>query len=83
MAEYESVHIETRDVGEMAREEVAAAREAGVNPLALARTHERVAAAIRNIVRWQDVAGHRARTLRAVDSQRSRRPESDEGESDQ
>lgn len=38
MSEFESVHIETRGVGEMAREEVSAAREAGIDPLDLAHT---------------------------------------------
>lgn len=72
MSDFESVHIETRDVGEMAREEVNAAREAGINPLDLARTHDRVAAAIRNIVRWQNAADHRGRAKRAVESRESR-----------
>lgn len=72
MSEFESVRIETRGVGEMAREEVSAAREAGIDPLDLARTHDRVAAAIRNIVHWQNAADHRGRAGRAAQSRELR-----------
>lgn len=74
MSEFESVHIETRGVGEMAREEVSAAREAGIDPLDLAHTHthDRVAAAIRNIVHWQNAADHRGRAGRAAQSRELR-----------
>jgi hypothetical protein len=45
-----TVRVETVDLGQLAREEVDAAREQGVDPLDLARTHERTAALIRRMV---------------------------------
>ena len=39
----ESVAIENVNVGEQARLEIAAAREAGIDPMNIARTHERLA----------------------------------------
>lgn len=42
MNEWTSTTVESRPLGEVAREEIDAAREAGVDPMEIARTHQRL-----------------------------------------
>ncbi|WP_167131940.1 hypothetical protein [Paramicrobacterium chengjingii] len=37
-----TTHIETRSLGDIAREEIEAAKSAGVDPMDIARTHQRL-----------------------------------------
>lgn len=50
----ESVAIETITVGDQARMEIAAARDAGIDPLEIARTHEHLARLIPALVRLEE-----------------------------
>lgn len=43
MSNYVMTHVETRPLEQVAREEIEAAREAGVDPLEIARTHRDLA----------------------------------------
>lgn len=42
MSDYDGAHIEERPLGEVAREEIDAARRDGVDPMDIARTHQRL-----------------------------------------
>lgn len=49
-----SFSIETRNIVDIARDEIAAARENGVDPMDLARTHERLALVIPALLRMEE-----------------------------
>lgn len=50
----ESIAIETITLGEQARMEIAAAREAGIDPMNLARTHDSLARLIPQLLREEE-----------------------------
>ena len=53
MSAERSVSIETRNIGDIAREEIAAARENGTDPMELAKTHEALARVIPALLRME------------------------------
>lgn len=49
-------HVETRPLQQIAREEINAAREAGVDPLSIARTHRDLAYIIPVLLKQEDAS---------------------------
>lgn len=49
-----NISIETRNLGDVAREEIEAARAEGVDPMEIARTHQRLGYIIPQLLKGKD-----------------------------